>query len=589
MNKQRIFNTGNYLILGILLLTFIVFAGSLNNGFTNWDDDVYIYNNFLIRAFSVENLQKIFLAPMGDAQIYRPMAYLTYMIDFQLWGLEPFGYHLSSLLFHLVNIILVFQIVKLLSNNLTMSALVALCFAINPLKVEAVTWAAARVDVVYSFFYLGALLSYVAYTKSDLKLKYLVLATFLFAFSLLSKPSAVTFPIACLLVDFFMARKWSLRILLEKTPLFLLAFAMGVITLLAQRPDTVSNGIAVFSIVERFFIVCYMPLFYLFKSIFPFALSNYYEFPKELSLAYYISPLLLAGIVFLVYRARNNKAVLFGVAFFLLHLALVLNLIPTGNKFMAADRYAYLAQIGLFFMLAYLYTQASSQAKNIYLSIFGFLLLVHLVISYKRTQVWENGAVLWADAVMKDNNCSFCLFGLGNIMINSGEQKAALPYIEKSIALNPMIAESYHSRGIILFALKDYQNAIKDFDKTLSLNPTYQYSYASRGSTYASIKEYDKAMQDFQKALNLNPNDIETYLNRGMVRGVLKDYAGAKTDLDVYLSYYPDNPKALYNRGYCNAYLGNITGCCGDWKRAYDKGMRELAPKLREYCGYKNL
>jgi len=282
---------------------------------------------------------------------------------------------------------------------LTISSLVALFFAINPLKVEAVAWASARVDVVYAMFYLGALLSYILYLKSELKLKYLVLASVLFVFSLLSKPSAVTFPLACLLIDYLVGRKWQSKLLIEKTPLFLLALAMGVITILAQRPDAVSNGIAALPIVQRFFIICYTPIFYLFKSIFPFALSNYYDFPKELGFLHYASPLILLALGFFVYKARNNKAVVFGAAFFILHLGLVLNLIPTGNKFMAADRYVYLAQIGLFFLIVYLYTAASSQVKNIYIGFFAFFMLFYVTISFKRTNVWENGLVLWVDAV----------------------------------------------------------------------------------------------------------------------------------------------------------------------------------------------
>ncbi len=589
MNKQTIFNTNNYIILAILGLTFIVFAGSLNNGFTNWDDDVYVFNNFLIRDFSLAGLQKIFFEPMGASQIYRPMAYLTYMIDFQLWGLDPFGYHLSSLLFHLVNVILVFKIVKSLSNSLIISSLVTLFFAINPLKVEAVAWASARVDVVYAMFYLGALLSYLFYLKSELKLKYLILASVLFVFSLLSKPSAVTFPLACLLVDYLIGRKWQYKLLIEKIPLFVFALAMGIITMLAQRPDTVASGIVALPAFERFFIVCYMPIFYLFKSIFPFALSNYYDFPKELDLIHYASTIILLALGFFIYKARNNKAVIFGAAFFVLHLGLVLNLIPTGNKFMAADRYAYLAQIGLFFLIVYLYTAASSTVKNIYVGFFVLLFLLSVSISFKRTDVWESGITLWVDAVQKNDKCEHCLFGLGNMLINSGQQQKALPVIEKSISLNPNVAESYHSRGTIYFALKEYDKALKDFDKSLSLNPTYQYTYASRGSTYASMKEYDKALKDFEQALNLNANDIETYLNRGMVRGLLKNFEGAKLDLDVYLRYYPDNVKALYHRGYANAYLGQVADCCKDWKRAYDLGAKELAPKLKEYCNYTNL
>ncbi len=588
MSKQSIFNQSNYFILGILLLTFIVFSGALDNGFTNWDDDVYVYNNLLIKSFSLESLQKIFFEPMGASQIYRPLTYLTYMIDFQLWELNPYGYHLSSLLFHLLNIFLVFQIIKILSKNLIVSGLVALFFAINPLKVESVAWASSRVDVVFSAFYLGAMLTYILYLKSDLKVKYLIFSSILFIFSLLSKPSAVTFPVVCLLLDYFLERKWNIKIIVEKLHLFAFALAMGAITLLAQRPDTVLvTGISAFSLVDRFFIVCYMPLFYLFKSIFPFSLSNYYDFPPQLNWLHYASPLILAVLGFFIYKVRNNRAVIFSILFFLLHLGLVLNFIPTGNKFMAADRYAYLAQIGLFFFLAYLYLAANERVKNIYVGVFAVLFILYVSISFKRTDAWENGLTLWTDAIQKNEKCAFCAFGLGNVLINSGQHQSALPYIQKSIQLNSTIGESYHSLGIIQFALQDYKNALVNFDKSIALNPTYQYSYASRGSTYATLKAYDKALQDFQKALALNPDDIETYLNRGIARGIIKNYAGAKADLDIYISYNPNNAKALYNRGFANAFLGNITECCGDWKRAYDLGIPELKSQLAQYCGYK--
>lgn len=587
MMHKGIFNTANYILGGIFLFTIIVFSGVLNNGFTNWDDDLYVYGNFLIKDFSFVNIKKIFLEPMGGAQIYRPLTYITYMIDFQIWELDPWGYHLSSLLFHVVNVILLFYVIKLLTNNLTISALTALFFAINPMKVEAVAWASSRVDVVYAMFYLGALLVYIFYVKNNLKILYLILCSALFIFSLLSKPSAVTFPVACLLIDYFMERKWNTRIILEKIPLFAFSIAFGVITILAQRPDTTTHGIQTFSILDRFFLICYTPIFYLFKSLFPFALSNYYDFPKSLGFWHCVSPILLLGLCYLVYRFRANKGVVFSILFFLVHLGMVMNVIPTGNKFFTADRYAYLAQIGVFFFMVYLYAHTTESFKNIYLGAFVILLLLYASISFKRTEVWKDGFTLWSDAVQKNDECAFCYFGLGNALINNGQQLNAMSYIERSIILDNKFAPSYNSRGIVKFAAKDYKGAIADFDKCLAISPSFQSAYTSRGSAYASIQQYHKAMQDFQNALVLNPNDLEAYLNRGMVRGILKDFAGAKMDLDIYLNVYPNHINALYNRGVANASLGNINNSCIDWKRAYDLGMRDLAPKLVEYCGYK--
>jgi len=590
MEKPTVFKPTSLILIGILILTFVTFYGSLNNNFTNWDDDVYVLNNFLIRDFSSENLEKIFLEPMGFSQIYRPLAYLTYMLDYSIWGLNPFGYHLSSLLFHLINVTLVFYLLRLLSNNLAVAGVVSLLFAIHPMKVEAIAWAAARVDVVYATFYLAALIAYILYIKNAFQIKYLVFATILLVFSLLSKPAAVSFPLACLLIDYFYARKWSVKLILDKIPFVVLALAMGIITLLAQRPDiAIGSGIEQFSWFERIFIISYTLLFYFFKTIFPIKLSNFYDFPQKLSFWHYGSLFLLGFLGFIVYRMRSNRYFVFGILFFVAHLLLVIHIISTGNRFMAADRYVYLAQLGLLLSIAFWYLSAKENVRNVILGAAAVLSIFYWAVSFNRNQVWNTGITLWSDAVFKNPNCSFCNFGLGNALINSNQHKLAQPFIEKSILLNTNFAEAYTSRGTIKFTLQDYEGALQDYNKTLEINPNYYYAYASRGSVFAMQKKYAQAVEDYNKSLLFNPTDMPTYLNRGMARVQLRDFNGAREDLTIYINFNPNEPKAYYHRGLANANLGRLTECCSDWKRAYDGGIRELRNNLIEACGYKNL
>ncbi|GAB4187476.1 MAG: tetratricopeptide repeat protein [Thermoflexibacter sp.] len=590
MEKPSVLEVKNLILLGILVLTFIVFYGSLKNNFTNWDDDIYILNNFLIRDFSLENLGKIFLEPMGPSQVYRPLAYLTYMMDYSIWELNPFGYHLSSLLFHLLNVALVFYLLRLLSNNLAATSVVTLLFAIHPMKVEAIAWASARVDVVYATFYLSALIAYIFYIKNTFQIKYLIFSIILFIFSLLSKPAAVSFPLACLLIDYFYARKWDIKLILDKIPFIVLALAMGIVTLLAQKPDTaIGSGIEQFSLFERVFISSYTLLFYFFKIIFPVKLSNFYDFPQKLSFWHYGSLLLLGILAFAVYRIRENRNFIFGILFFVAHLLLVIHIIPTGNRFMAADRYTYLAQIGLLLSMFFWYLSAKENIRNILVGVVAVLSIFCILVSFNRNQVWNDGITLWSDAIIKNPDCSFCNFGLGNALINANQHKIAQPYIEKSILLNPNFAEAYNSRGSIKFALQDYDGAMRDYNKALEVNPNYQYAYASRGSVFAMQKKYAQAVEDYNKALSLNPNDILTYLNRGMARVQLRDFNGARKDLSIYIDFNPNNTIAYYHRGLANANLGRLTECCSDWKRAYDGGIRELKKNLIEACGYKNL
>jgi tetratricopeptide (TPR) repeat protein len=589
MNKQNILNVNTYIILAILGISLLVLGGSLKNNFTNWDDDIYVLNNFLIQDLSWTNLKKIFFEPMGISKIYRPLAYLTYAIDYNIWGLDPFGYHLSSLILHLINIVLVYYFVRLFSGNKFITSLITLLFAIHPMKVEAVAWIAARVDVLYAMFFLLALIFYTLYLRRAYKIQYLVSSILFFLLSLLSKPAAVVFPMVCFLIDYYHGRKWNIRIVLEKIPYLLLAIAMGVITLLAQRPDSAAVGIANFSIMERFFLSTYSLMFYFFKTIFPIKISNFYDFPQKLSFLHYVSPLFILVLAFIMYKNRLNKSFIFSMLFFITNLLLVIHIIPTGNRFITADRYVYIAQLGLLLAIMFIYLSAKENGKNIITGSLVVLSIFYLAVTFNRNAVWNNGVTLWADAVAKNPQCSFCNFGLGNALINTNQHALAQPYVEQSLAINPNFAEGYHSRGIIRFTLKNYEGALQDLNKSISLNPTYQYTYASRGSVYATIKKYGEAIEDYNKALAMNPNDMPTYLNRGMARVQLRDFQGAKNDLTIYINFNPQNMMAYYHRGLANANLGQLAECCSDWKKAYDGGIRELRKNLVEACGYSNL
>ncbi|MGB0932463.1 MAG: hypothetical protein ACPGVB_16895, partial [Chitinophagales bacterium] len=183
-----------WLTLGVvLLLTFVVFFPSLQNGFVNYDDTVYVYENPYIQSLSSENLHQIFTKPM--AHNYHPLTMLSLAVNYHFSELNPFGYHLTNLLLHLANVFWVFWLVFWLSGKrIEMSVIVSLLFGIHPMHVESVAWIAERKDVLYAFFFLPALIAYIRYIKTR-KWSFLVASLLLFTFSLFSKPAAIILPL----------------------------------------------------------------------------------------------------------------------------------------------------------------------------------------------------------------------------------------------------------------------------------------------------------------------------------------------------------------------------------------------------------
>ncbi|MBP7496707.1 MAG: glycosyltransferase family 39 protein, partial [Bacteroidales bacterium] len=208
--KQRL------LIGAIILYTFLLFSKTLTNDFVNWDDPFYLQQNMLIQDLSWNNIVKIFKTPVIG--MYNPLTFITFAIEHHFWKFDPHPYHFFNLLFHLINVWLVFIFICRLTKNINAAAIVALLFAIHPLHVGAVAWVSQRKTVLFAIFYFLALIEYLKFIESDKKTKKYILIILYFILSLLSKPSAVSLPLILLLIDYYIGRKYTLKTLIEKIP-----------------------------------------------------------------------------------------------------------------------------------------------------------------------------------------------------------------------------------------------------------------------------------------------------------------------------------------------------------------------------------
>lgn len=271
----------------IIIVTVAVYIHSLHNGFVQFDDPEIIVDNTSIRQLTWENVCKYFTS--APQFTYSPLVFVSFAVDYQLGQLNPFVYHLTSLLLHLMSILSVYWLFQLLTERWYLAAFIATLFAIHPVNVDGISWLSTRSNVLYTFFYLASLLGYVYYLKTNYKLRYLILSLLFFVCAVLSKSPAVVLVVTLFLLDYYYDRKpgqqrgrrWKLngRLFIEKAPFVLTALAIGVITFYfhtdIQHPYD-------YNVVDRFFVFCTALANYFFKLFFPFNLAFAYAYPAKI-------------------------------------------------------------------------------------------------------------------------------------------------------------------------------------------------------------------------------------------------------------------------------------------------------------------
>jgi tetratricopeptide (TPR) repeat protein len=538
-----------YSALGIiLLLAFISYLPVLNNGFV-WDDEFYILNNPLIRTI---NLKEIFSQNvMGN---YHPFTILTLATEFHFFGLSEAGYHAVNLLLHLLNIILVFHAIFLLSNKAVVALVASLLFGISPLHVESVAWAAELKDLLYTFFFLASYILYLKYLK-NLQKKFYVFALLLFLLSLLSKAMAASLPVLLVLTDYFVGRKINIKTLLEKLPFFLLALIFGVVAVFAQKTSGFIQDLAVFPFPQRLVFACYGFITYLFKLLLPLHLSAYYPYPVKsganIPIQYYAYILFFIGLAaYTFYLIRFSKKIIFGLGFFAITVFLVLQLLPVGGAIMA-DRYSYIPSIGIFYLAGEgFFWLWNKNLKLIAIVSLSALTVFFSAKTYSRCSVWKDEMTLWNNIISQYQTIPPVYVNRGNLLRDNNRPDEALKDYNKAIELNPRFAIAYFNRGTLFKNVKRNDEALKDFNKAIELDPSYAKAYCNRGIVFYNEKRYQEAIINYSKAIELKADFAESYFNRG-----LAEY-----------------------------YLGIKENACMDIKQARSLGFTVPANVLHEIC-----
>lgn len=541
-------------LAGILALTFVVYLPSLDNDFTDWDDNFYVTDNPL-----VAHPTPAALLTTPVAGNYHPLTMWSLALNHQFAGLDPAAYHWTSLLLHLANTALVFFFVRRLSRGRRWTPIVtAALFGIHPMHVESVAWVAERKDVLYTLFYLLGLIAYLRYVdgpgqaahgRGRRSRVWLIAALGAFVLSAASKPAAVVFPPTLLAIDWFRNRRLTKDVLLEKVPFFAVSLIAGILTLQVQR----SSGAITehWNLFQKVLFAAYGSVMYVVKLFVPTGLSAVYPYPglapgsigPEYTVALVTALILFPGLVLIF---RRNRVVLFGLAFYFINILLVLQFFTIGGATMA-DRYTYIPYIGLFVALAWWLDEPRERltrgfpVKAVLAAILILLIPFSAYATWKRCDVWQNSETLWNDTIAK------------------------YPH---------RIPDAYNNRGFYYSEKGRFGEAVADFDQALALNPNNAKVWLNKANALASMRRYPDALVALSRSIEVKGDNADAWNNRGALKLEMGDPAGTIADCTRAIALNPNQRDAYANRALAYVKLEHYEAAIPDSRRAI-----ELAPE----------
>ena len=527
------------LLLGVLVITFLIFSPSLQNDFVNWDDPANILENPNLRRFDWLSIKGIFSdSVLGN---YNPLTILTFAIEKVIFGLNPFIFHLNNILLHLICVFLIYRIALQLKLSPIAAGLVALLFGIHPMRVESVTWITERKDVLFGAFYLGALYQYIRFTLSnqrDKKVFFWILG--LFFLSLLSKIQAVSLPLSFLAIDYLLKRPLNWKLIWEKTPYFLLSLIIGLIGVFLLSKEGSLEDIVSYTPLERLSIGAYSYVIYLIKFIYPYEMLPIYPYQVTIGWQYYTATIFLIPFFVALYYAfkKQYRWLVFSIVFFTFNIMFMLQILGAGQGLLA-DRFTYIPYLGLFFGVGYAFQKfTKDQTKPKFLQFgMGAYLLLFAFLTWKQTKIWKNGESLWTHALINNNNIMTPWANRADYYQDTKNYDKAIADYKEAIVLNPKKTTLYNSLGKTYSDMGNVQKALENYNIGINLPNPFGEIYINRGVAYASLGQYDVAMQDINKGLSLDSDNANGYLNRGLIYYQLNQLEKTITDLEKYFSY----------------------------------------------------
>lgn len=613
-----------FLMVGLILATYVVFAQVTQHDFVDFDDPEYVLENMQVQGgLTLSGI--LWALQTTTVSNWHPLTWMSHMLDWTLYKGNAGGHHLTSLLLHLGNTLLLFLTLVRMTGALGRSAFVAALFALHPLHVESVAWIAERKDVLSTFFWLLTMWLYVRYTEVPGWGRYGLVGLSL-ALGLMAKPMLVTLPCVLLLLDYWplgrlpadspaaVRRAVVGRLVREKLPWFVLAVLSSLVTFVVQQQSGAMRALqGDFTLPSRLANACLAYVMYLGKMVWPHRLAVYYPHPVMVPLWQWGSAAVgLVGLSVLLLRVGSTRPyVTVGWLWFLGTLVPVIGLVQVGGQGLA-DRYTYVPLVGLFLILSWGLVDLAAHWRWHWwvLPALGGSVLVGLMLgTWRQVGYWRNTLTLFEHtlAVTERNHVAHLYVGMA--LARQGQTAEALAHYTAALSIVPGLSVAHMEMGIVLGklnrpdeALEQYlkalqgnrqrerihlnlavelakqgqeENAIAHLRAALQINPAYWRAYHHLGWLLLHQGKQKEAVQHYLEAIRLNPHDIDLRVKIGMNLLTNGLFIPAAHLCQEAVRMAPALAQAHYCAGMANWGAGDEAAAT----QAYNR-LRSLAPDL---------
>ncbi len=600
--------------IAILLVAVIcIYLNVFNAGFISWDDADYVANNPDIHSFA--HIGKWFSSfYIGN---YHPLTMVSYAIDYLIGGTAPAQYHITNIILHCANALMLYAFVNNIQGNRWVAFFVALLFAIHPVQTESVSWVAERKNVLSGFFFITAMWLYAKYLGEEKKTT-LLLVILAGVAAMLSKATAVALPVSLLAIDIWLHRPLNQKkVWIEKLPLLLIALVVGIVAIKAQAAGEFLNQHPEHGFVQTIGFAGYAYVQYIIQLLVPVKLSVLYPYP-ELGAIQWIYTLVAIGIAALAVLAYKKQWFVLcgGIAFYTVNIALVLQFVQFGDV-LRADRYMYIACIGVWIpVVQYVFDWLGLKVKEITpLVVMTVVVAVFTVLTYQRNDIWQSEKQFWMAITETFPNSAVAQSSLGGVFMKEGDYITAEQYIDKAVVLDANNYKAWYNKGVLhlrkgelslaahaldkCIALKEYPKALfsrallhqqaghplqamQDVEKVLAEEPQNARAHFIMGNCLEQNGNYETAIASYNKAIEYGDGDPLFYIRRGIAKVNMHDNQAAIHDFSLVIEKNANNAEAWYWRGMAKQLAGQMP--CHDLNKARNLGYKEAEQALVKFC-----
>jgi protein O-mannosyl-transferase len=535
----------------IVVAILIAYEPIRHNNFIIYDDQNYITANPHITEISPESLTWAFT--QSHAANWHPLTWLSHMLDYQLFKLNPLGHHSMNLLLHIINALLVFWLFTKFSDSIWAGAFFAAIFALHPIQTESVAWAAERKTVLSGLFWLLTIAAYFKYTKKQ-NIKNYIILFFTYCLCILTKPVVVTLPLVLLLLDYWPLnrvewKKSDLKLVVEKIPLIFLSVFLGIVTFISQKQYGAVASFQNTPFINRFLNMFVSYMRYIGKMFWPSKLAVFYppltsDFPKIIILICVTLFILLSIIC--IYTGLRRKNIMTGWLWYIGTLIPMIGLIQAGAQSIA-NRYMYISMLGLLIILISPIKYLINNRPRLFTVL--ALIILPVLILLTRTQVkhWQNGITLFEYAlnVTKNNYMAENCYSIA--LFDTGRRDEAIRHLSELVKKYPLYAEARNNLGQFLLKQGNVKESVECFEELIKQNYVSAQVYHNLGAALMMLKEYDQAILNLSKASLSDPANADIYLKLGAAYLQIGKYSPAIGNWEKAAQFQPSNAGLLNN------------------------------------------